>query len=378
MHLYYWKPPLSWYFRCTYRHFCRLSPQFLYIGYEHGMWSTFTLQKTCICYLVSFGCRNLALYWESLLHLGINKGAFLACWASIWRVGMTIFLSISMYICPYIFCCIHMSISTFICPALCSSVCQYNCTSYISIPTSLICFTIHPYTPIIASGNPDTCMNLKSGVQQWFVRLDIFILGCMSRHAKSLYLLSRGYHLSLCFTGIPIFSHRKLFIVNVFFIVCSHFCLKWLWPLLHLCQLCALRHPLLWLLLWLPPIQAKQHQIYMIASATTVDAEGHNEEFCSIPQQQQPHSQMPSRANANFSWVLLRCIFSFRVEPSTSSYDICWCLLWCLFSVIRYLCGCHVHCTLWSTPLAGICDSLLWSVAYTRSALSWCSFYCLD
>ena len=52
--------------------------------------------------------------------------------------------------------------------------------------------------------------------------------------------------------------------------------------------------------------------------------------------QQQPQSQMPLQAYADYAMGPPHVSFSFRVEPPGTFY-MCWCLFWCMLSAFR----CH-------------------------------------
>ena len=59
----------------------------------------------------SFGCWTLVLNRENFLHVKCRHRAFLAYWASIWSIGMSV--------CPYVYWCI--------CISICLSVHAYIC-----------------------------------------------------------------------------------------------------------------------------------------------------------------------------------------------------------------------------------------------------------
>ena len=104
-----------------------------------------------------------------------------------------------------------------------------------------------------------------------------------------------------------------------------------------------------------------------------------------VLQQQQPQSQMPSQAYANYvvgpSWVS----FLFQSQPPTDSLWLGACYNVCFLpsdsnvtAVLTYgaltarVCNATI---LWSISMVSIYASLWWSLAHTRSVLSGCSFH---
>ena len=105
--------------------------------------------------------------------------------------------------------------------------------------------------------------------------------------------------------------------------------------------------------------------------------------------QQQPLSQMPLQAYANYAMCPLQAGFSFRVESPTVLYFSLFGVFWCMLSAFRCHAGCCIHlwgwtigvCTivaLWSLPIKGICATWWWSLGHTRYAQNGCSFHCFE
>ena len=96
-------------------------------------------------------------------------------------------------------------------------------------------------------------------------------------------------------------------------------------------------------------------------------------------------NNMSPRCLPNMPWVLLRWVFSFRIEPHTNLlcwgvwYSVCFLLsgspVAAIFTIWDSTTRVCTAATLWSIPLAGICASCGWSMIHTRSAQSGCSFH---
>ena len=146
---------------------------------DQDEWAIMTFTHTTIYH------RKVALIGKISYMLGVDRVAY---WAGIWRVGMPI----SMYIFPYVNWYVHTSVCPsghsyvlvyiYICLPVCQSISMfvhlYACLSvHVHICTSLICFALHPCTPV-ASHNPAClyehtrrCQRCKNS---GFVGLDIF------------------------------------------------------------------------------------------------------------------------------------------------------------------------------------------------------------
>ena len=123
----------------------------------------------------TFMCKTLALNMEHFLYI---------CQVKTW----SLFGLLSRYIVGWY---VHTSVSTFKYPTVYLYICM-------TIHTSLICFAVHPYTPVI-SGNPAYLEEFgRSCVKQCPI-----IQNNAYSHVKPRGSLPRVYHL-------PFFCHRKL------------------------------------------------------------------------------------------------------------------------------------------------------------------------
>ena len=102
--------------------------------------------------------------------------------------------------------------------------------------------------------------------------------------------------------------------------------------------------------------------------------------------QQQPPSQMPLQAHANYAIGPPKVGFFFRVETPAILYfymfHVCSGICFLLSAAILTYGGSTIKVstitTFWSLPMAGICATWKWSLAYTRYAQSGCSLHCFE
>ena len=129
-----------------------------------------------------------------------------------------------------------------------------------------------------------------------------------------------------------------------FFVACFSFCLKLLWPLL--LTLVCLRASSITMTVTMAPTggltMLGQHDMVLHLQLILSDTMRHYVGLITLSQQQ-PQSQIPSQACANYAMGPSQVSFSFRVETPTNAYAVCWCLLWCLLFAFRFQWGCNVH-----------------------------------
>ena len=136
------------------------------------------------------------------------------------------------------------------------------------------------------------------------------------------------------------------------------------------------------------PAMASKHAV-VLPPPLTPRLSGGIVGFASVPQQQPP-SQMPLKAYANYAMGPPQVGFSFRVEPPSVIYfyvfavcsGVCFLLsgvmLDAIFTYGGSTIGVYTIATLLSLPMADICATWQWPLAHTRYTQSGCSLHCFE
>ena len=367
------------------------NPPFLYLGDEHVSWSACFSQMACICHFIFMSCPEPPMGISSVDSFPVWSGGSLIIFQLL-RCRNLVLNMIFSYLrgrlwgCklrrhPYSPCMPHMFVHPLIHPySPCTSVCPHTpCTSV--CPPYTICISVHPI-----------CLEIFWGVSVHMSGISVSVstsicLSVNKSHVSctpSLWLLpywTGWLWMSAILLAVPFFvafimsqasttlaTNTTPPVTVVSSGMSSLFSIVTMVPSLMGLPATSGQHEVV-----LPPPLTPRHSGGAVGLATVL--------------QQQPPSQMPLQAYANYAMGPPQVGFFFRVEPPTILYfymfgvcsGVCFLLSGAMLDAIFTYGGSTIGvCTisiLWNLLMAGICATWQWSSAHTRYAQSGCSLH---